>query len=219
MKDVLDDLSFERIRGLLNRHAGIELNPSKRQMAINRLSKPMRSLGFHTIADYLKLVETDQAQRQAFINAMTTNVTSFFREPHHFPLLISELNDRPEPVTLWSAGCSTGQEPYSLAIALCEAFPGRFDTSPSPSILATDIDTQVLQHARNGLYTAAEVQMLGEPLRQKYFSHTDADLFQARPLIRQMIEFRAHNLAAPVASPAPAALNTGCVHVSGAAGT
>lgn len=195
MNAVMDDISFEKVRSLINRYAGIELNASKRLMALNRLSKPMRSLGLSALPEYLARVESDQALRQTFINAMTTHVTSFFREPHHYPLLVAALAKAPATPHLWSAGCSTGEEPYSILISLIEAFPGRFEKTAAPLILATDIDSHVVQLARKGIYARSALAGIGEARLGQCFDRLDAQHFQVKPWLRRLVEFRQHNLA------------------------
>jgi len=119
------DADFERIRKLIYREAGIKLCPSKRTMAYGRLVRRLRTLGLRRFSDYLDLAESGKGEElQAFTNALTTNLTSFFREAHHFPVLQEHLAPRLQrgEATIWCAGCSTGEEPYSIVMSLAAAF-------------------------------------------------------------------------------------------------
>jgi chemotaxis protein methyltransferase CheR len=195
MSLILDDQAFETVRSLLGKHAGIELNPSKRQMASNRLSRPMRSLGLTKLADYVQLVEKDRSQLEDFVNAMTTNVTSFFREAHHFPILVEHLKESYSGAKIWSAGCSSGQEPYSILIALTQAYPSLLERKQA-FILATDIDTHALNIAKQGIYSKSELVHLNSGLITKYFDTINQLQVQVKPEIRRLVEFKPFNLAA-----------------------
>jgi chemotaxis protein methyltransferase CheR len=136
--DALAIPAFERVRRLIQDIAGIALSPTKRTMAANRLSRRLQATGHDDFASYLDLVEApDSTERVHFVNALITNLTNFFREPHHFPTLVEHLRARgpgPAPV-IWSAACSTGEEPYSIAMALAEAdsAPPGSSSTPTPS--------------------------------------------------------------------------------------
>jgi chemotaxis protein methyltransferase CheR len=154
------DRDFRRIQSLLKARAGIDLGDAKEALVYGRLTRRLRALGLTTFQDYLAVVE-DEGSNEAveFVNSLTTNVTAFFREQHHFDVLarsvLPELWKKHEGdrrVRLWSAGCSTGQEPYSLAMVVLESLPprGQWDVK----ILATDLDSQVLAHARTAVYDA-----------------------------------------------------------------
>jgi chemotaxis protein methyltransferase CheR len=195
MSLILDDDAFQTVRNLLGKHAGIELNPSKRQMASNRLSRPMRSLGLTKLTDYVDLVEKDHGRIEEFINAMTTNVTSFFREAHHFPVLVEHLRDSVSNARIWSAGCSFGQEPYSIVIALVEAYPSLLNRH-QPLVLATDIDTHALAIAKAGTYSKAELAQLKPELVSKHFLDINQSHVQIKPELRRLVDFRPFNLAA-----------------------
>jgi chemotaxis protein methyltransferase CheR len=205
MSYILDDQSFQTVRSLLGKHAGIELNASKRQMASNRLSRPMRSLGLTQLADYVELVEKDQDKLEDFVNAMTTNVTSFFREAHHFPILVEHLkkalgeNAKGE-ARVWSAGCSSGQEPYSILIALAESYPDIVNRKQA-IVLATDIDTQALKTAKEGIYPKAELARLCPILVTKYFELIDQERVQVKSELRRLVEYKPFNLAGRAISP------------------
>ncbi|WDR01487.1 protein-glutamate O-methyltransferase CheR [Devosia algicola] len=159
----LGDTDFERIRRRVHAAAGISLSDAKRTLVISRLSKILRRLEFPSIVAYLDYLDRDAGpeQRQDFVNALTTNLTRFYREEHHFDHLrdhvacLLETRPRGPRLRIWSAGCSTGQEPYSIAMSLLAAFPqlGRWDFK----ILATDIDTAVLAKGATGIYPATEL--------------------------------------------------------------
>ncbi len=147
---------FDRVAAKIFELAGIVIEPQKRQMIHARLARRLRATGLDTFSAYLDVVEAgkDAAELQAFINAITTNLTSFFRENHHFDhfrrsVLAPMQTRRAERLRVWSAGCSTGEEPYSIALTLLSAL----NTVPSDyKVLATDLDTGVLEKAKSGLY-------------------------------------------------------------------
>jgi len=160
---------FERVRRLIHRRAGIALNDSKADMVYSRLSRRLRALGLHRMREYLDLVEDDTgAEWQAFTNALTTNLTSFFREPHHFEILRQWLSGVPRtrPIRIWCAAASTGEEPYSIAMTVMEHY--RY-VWPPVSILATDVDTSVLATAEAGVYPQERVHSLSRSRLRRFF--------------------------------------------------
>jgi len=201
------DDDFERVRKLIYRRAGISLNPSKRQLVYSRLGRRLRALDLEDFATYLDRLEAgDPADEwQAFTNALTTNLTAFFREEHHFPVLADLLRRaaRDHAVTLWCAACSTGEEAYSMAMTAV-------DTLGAPArvrILATDLDTNVLAKAGEGVYPAERIERLPERFAGRFFlkgSGTRENYVKVRREIRDMIVFRQLNLldgAWPVRGP------------------
>lgn len=135
----LSDVHFRRISQLIYQRAGIVLAEHKREMVYNRLVRRLRLLGLHDFGDYLALLESDpnSAEWQAFINALTTNLTAFFREAHHFPILAEHARSRPNGYSVWSTAASTGEEPYSIAITLSDALgqrAGSCGSGPATSI-------------------------------------------------------------------------------------
>ena len=196
----LSQADFERVRSMIHRHAGIALNPSKRTMVFSRLSRRLRVLGKADFAGYLDELErsgSDQPEWQEFVNALTTNLTSFFREAHHFPVLTQHLRQRAAmaPLNIWCCAASTGEEPYTLAMTARDAFEGR--SAPAVSILATDIDTAVLERARQGVYPIDAVAKLDAGLLRRHFlrgSGGSAGLVRVRPELVSMISFRQLNL-------------------------
>src|SRR5574340_535781 len=156
---------FERVRQLIYDHAGISLNPSKQDMVYSRLARRLRATGINNFRDYLALLESnDEVEWQAFVNSLTTNLTSFFREPHHFPLLAEHVLKQKgrHPVSLWCSAASTGEEPYSMAMTMVDAF-GSF--TPPVTIVATDLDTNVLAKAEAGVYPLERIEKLA---RERY---------------------------------------------------
>src|SRR6204780_3561306 len=154
----LSDHDFQRIRRLVRERLGISLAESKRELVYGRLSRRLRALKLRDFSAYLQRVESDDADElQHFCNAITTHLTSFFREEHHFEFLAGQLlpalersNAKTRRMRFWSAGCSTGEEPYSIAMVVLENMRHLRDWDIR--ILATDIDTNVLSHARAGIY-------------------------------------------------------------------
>lgn len=189
---------FERVRGLIHRRAGIALVESKQDMVYSRLARRLRLLQLTSFSGYLDLLEGggDEAEWQAFTNALTTNLTSFFREPHHFEHLAALLAQRApgERLLLWCAAASTGEEPYSLAITAAETFG---TLSPPVSILATDIDTQVLATAERGVYPLERIEGISAERRRKFFRKGEgANSGYCRIVdeLRNLISFRQLNL-------------------------
>lgn len=189
---------FERVRRLIRERAGIALMDSKQDMVYSRLARRLRMLALGSFSEYLDRLESarDAAEWQAFTNALTTNLTSFFREPHHFERL-QELFARRAPgerLLLWCAAASTGEEPYSLAITAAEAFG---TLSPPVSILATDIDTQVLATAELGVYPLERIADLTPERRRRFFRRgqgSNEGNCRVIDELRSLITFRRLNL-------------------------
>jgi chemotaxis protein methyltransferase CheR len=156
---------FDALRDLIKRNTGISLADSKMEMVYGRISRRLRHLKLRSFADYRSMLESDESEWIEFCNAMTTNLTSFFRESHHFDFLRDHVL-RPKlsqpgasrRIRIWSAACSSGEEPYSIAMTVIEALPDfkRWDIR----ILATDIDSQILATARRGVYPTARLEAL-----------------------------------------------------------
>ena len=198
----LSEREFSRIKSRVYRVAGIALSDAKRTLVISRLSKIVRGLGlasFDAYVDHLERGGTAQ-DSQNFVNALTTNLTRFYREDHHFDHLRSHVGaliahkPRGTRLRIWSAGCSTGQEPYTIGLDLLAAFPElrRWDFK----ILATDIDTAVIGKAARGLYPDSELSGL-TPERQRLFERDgDGALLIPAP-VRELIAFKPLNLIGP----------------------
>ena len=190
---------FERIRKLIHQQAGISLAPIKQDMVYSRLARRLRALGLATFAEYLALLETGDPQEwETFVNSLTTNLTSFFREAHHFDILRKHLESaHHRPLRIWCSAASTGEEPYSLAITVCETF----DTlSPPVEILASDIDTNVLATAQRGVYPMERVERLSPQRLQRFFlkgSGAQVGYARVRPELQRLITFTRINLLDP----------------------
>ncbi|MGL6112377.1 MAG: CheR family methyltransferase [Rubrivivax sp.] len=195
----LSQADFERVRSMIHRHAGIALNPSKRSMVHSRLSRRLRLLGRSDFSGYLDELETcgaNEQEWQEFVNALTTNLTAFFREAHHFPVLAQHLHQRATlaPLQLWCCAASSGEEPYSMAMTALDCFDGQ---PPPLTILATDIDTAVLDKARQGVYALEAAARLDPSLLRRHFLRgrgASAGLARVRPELAALISFRQLNL-------------------------
>ena len=183
---------FGRVRQLIAAYAGISLHERKENMVYNRLSRRLRATSTRSFREYLDQVEAgDSAEREQFVNALTTNLTAFFREPHHFEMLVARAKAAGK-LRVWSSACSTGEEAYSAAIALREV-------SRSAEILASDIDTEALAGARDGIYRAELLEAAGiERMRPHFLRGTgdNARLVKVRPELRAMVKFGFRNLLA-----------------------
>jgi chemotaxis protein methyltransferase CheR len=176
--------------------SGIRLPEAKREMVYARLARRLRSLGIASFDAYVRYLELEPAEWEHCTNALTTNVTSFFREEHHFRILAqhAQAHARGEgrAFRVWSAGCSTGEEPYTIAMCLAEAI----GAAPF-EVVATDLDTQVLATAREAVYPLASVAKLA-PERQKAFFLRGTGRFEGRARVRrelaQRVEFGRVNL-------------------------
>jgi chemotaxis protein methyltransferase CheR len=199
----LGDAEFEFIRHVINENAGIVLGPNKRQLVQGRLARRLRELALPSYEAYCDHVrESGPEELVGLINALTTNVTAFFRENHHFDALSSfmlpeamQRNASTRRLRMWSAGCSTGEEPYCLAMVAAEAVPSslRWDLK----ILATDIDSDVIDWAQQGIYPLDRVSAVSqERLRRNFSKGTGAHAGSAlvKPELRSLVTFRALNL-------------------------
>jgi chemotaxis protein methyltransferase CheR len=192
-----DDEDFERVRRLIRQRAGISLHDGKQAMVYSRLSRRLRETGHPSFASYLRWLETHAGaaggtEWQEFVNCLTTNLTSFFREVHHFELLADELRRRPRhPWRIWCSAASTGEEPYSIAMIAREVLGGAAVT-----LLASDIDTRVLETAQRGIYDAEARGLDPERLRRHFLRGTGANAGRIRvqPGLAAMVQFRPFNL-------------------------
>lgn len=185
---------FRAIRQLIHRHAGITLGESKRDMVYSRLARRLRSLRLTDFSDYLQRLRSDAGEWQSFVNALTTNLTAFFREPHHFQVLRDFARERRgRPLHIWCAACSSGEEAYSIAMTLADLFGERVPAR----ILATDIDTQVLAQARRGVYPLERAAELPARYAQRFLLRgrgANAGFMRVRPQLQALITFRQFNL-------------------------
>ncbi|MDC8803441.1 chemotaxis protein CheR [Halomonas pacifica] len=190
---------FARIRELIYQRAGIVLAEHKREMVYSRLAKRLRHHGLTRFSDYLARLERQPQAKEweAFTNALTTNLTAFFREAHHFPLLAEHVRARPGPVRVWCAAASTGEEPYSIAMTLTEALGSR---ASQAEVIATDIDTDALARARAGIYPMEQVRKLDEARVKRFFLRGNgrhAGMAKIRPELADRVAFEELNLLAP----------------------
>lgn len=187
---------FDRVRDLIYKKAGISLADSKQEMVYSRLARRLRATGINSFANYLDTLEREQksSEWEAFTNALTTNLTSFFREDHHFPILAEHLKAKKGSLNIWCSASSTGEEPYSIAMTACEAFG---TLSPPVSIIATDIDTNVLATASKGVYNLDRLEKMSAERARKFFlkgKGAQEGLVRVRPEVRELIVFKQLNL-------------------------
>jgi chemotaxis protein methyltransferase CheR len=196
---------FDAFRQLILAEAGVALSEAKREMLCSRLSRRLRHLGLTSYGDYYRYVEEqgpDGEERQQLINCITTNKTDFFREPHHFDFLRDnvlaargQLGPRGRRLRIWSAGCSTGEEPYTLAMSVMESAGSL--AGWDVRILASDIDTDVLARAERGIYSEDRVGDVPAELKRRYFlrgTGRNAGTVLVRPELRDLVSFRQINL-------------------------
>lgn len=201
---MLNDALFNKFRSLIYEKTGINLSAEKKELLHARLGKRLRACNISSFEEYYNLVVRDQsgAEFTQFINSVSTNFTSFFRELNHFKALentiipqIHSLSENRRPLQIWSAACSSGEEPYTLAIVLEEYFqrvPGK-----GYRITATDISTRVLEQARKGIYPADRIDKVPDQFLRRYFQRgigKSTGFFKVKEEIRQRITFRHFNL-------------------------
>jgi chemotaxis protein methyltransferase CheR len=203
---VLTDRDFHRISDLVYEHCGINLHAGKKELVRARLAKRLRQGNFRTFSEYMRhvLEDTTGEEFSILIDSLSTNLTSFFREEQHFeflrnkflPSLMERKRAKPDfRIRAWSAGCSSGEEPYSIAITLLDAVAGhgRWDIK----VLATDISTSVLDVAKTGIYDKQRVQPVSPMQRQKYFRaarEQNQKIFEVNQNLRDIVIFKYLNL-------------------------
>lgn len=197
----LSDSDFEKFKELIYREAGIHLTEMKKALVQARLTKRIRALGLVSFSDYHRyLLENSEEEMVNFINSITTNKTEFFRESKHFEFIndfvLPNLEEKKvNRIRIWSAGCSTGEEPYTLAITVLEYFRDR--ALPDVKILATDIDTTVLEKGQRGIYREDQLVNMDRDLIQRYFLRgkgEDAGHYQVKDFVKRLVFFRRLNL-------------------------
>lgn len=190
---------FARVRSLIRQRAGISLHEGKQAMVYSRVSRRLRATGHASFSAYLQWLEQQERhpEWQEFVNCLTTNLTAFFREDHHFPLLADDLIRRARvasgaTVRIWCCASSTGEEPYSLAMTVVETL----GPAPAAEILASDIDTKVLAKAQAGVYPLDSKGLSRERLKAHFLRGTGPQegLIRVKPAVARLIEFRRHNL-------------------------
>jgi len=200
----MNDKEFANLSNLVESTCGIKMPPAKKILLTSRLNKRLRKLGLATFDDYYKYLMTPEGRKSEFsnmIDAVTTNKTDFFREPHHFVYLIEEAlpnllqnRRRAEPLYVWSAGCSTGEEVYTLGMVLDNHFQ---DDPGDYRIMGSDISQEVLQIAMRAVYAERLIQPISHVFRRKYLlkgKNERAGMYRVVPEIRNKTEFRMLNL-------------------------
>ncbi len=209
---VLKPKEFQLFRDLIYKEAGISLGNSKQQLVESRLAKRLRSLNltsYQSYYDYLMKSDPTGEERLKMINCLTTNKTDFFREDHHFKYLKSHVFPALEKraaetgerkLRIWSAACSTGEEPYTIATTVLDHFGPMSINGWDIRILASDVDTDVLAHAQKGVYAADRFNDVPKDVLKRYFirtAKTEDAPFQVRPELQELITFRRINFIEP----------------------
>lgn len=186
---------FEQVRTLLYLRVGISLNDGKESLVYGRLSRRLRELGLRSFREYLAYLQQNEDEWQAFTNALTTNLTAFFRESHHFDILAEHLlRVRDRPIKIWCAAASTGEEPYSIAITAAETFGLR---APPVSIVASDVDTGVLEIAKQGVYPLNRLDKIPYDIKRRWFQRgkgRNEGKARVSPDLQGLLKFRQINL-------------------------
>jgi chemotaxis protein methyltransferase CheR len=200
---MMSDADFVALSGLIHDQTGIVINSAKRSMLVSRLSRRLRSLGLKNFAEYRVLIEGPDGadERRRLVSVITTNVTSFFREPVHFEAL-SELVPKfasrtaiGDKIRLWSAGCSSGEEPYSIAMTLLKHWPEH--TNADVRILATDIDPEMIASARRGAFTHQQIGTDPHELVLRFAMQDEGrTTFLINPIVQKVLRFEELNLLA-----------------------
>jgi chemotaxis protein methyltransferase CheR len=202
---LISDQAFERFRALILEETGIMLSAAKKALLTGRLTRRLRELGVDSFEAYFDRVVADPGERVEMLDRVTTNETHFFREPRHFKFLAEEVfpawraeaqeGRRARVVRAWSAGCSSGEEPYSLAMTLLEAFPP--GSGWEVEVLGTDLSTRVLARAGAAVWPIAKAQEIPEPMLQAFMlqgTGPSAGVMKAGPELRARVAFRRLNL-------------------------
>jgi chemotaxis protein methyltransferase CheR len=202
---LVGDRDFARFQALIHREAGIWLAPMKRVLLAGRLARRLRELGLSSFGEYYQRVEADAVERVRMLDHVTTNETHFFREPRHFEFLAGEVfprwqaeaaqGRRPRRVRVWSAACSTGEEPYSIAMALLRAFPA--GSGWDLEILATDLSTRVLDRARQAVWPLEKSREIPDADLRAFMlrgAGPSEGMMKAGPEIRSLVRFARQNL-------------------------
>jgi chemotaxis protein methyltransferase CheR len=206
------DGDFQALRSMVKEMTGINLAESKRELVYGRVSRRLRALGLSSFGSYREVLESgDGSELVAFCNALTTNLTSFFRESHHFDYLRDqflvprrEAGRRGDRIRIWSSACSSGEEPYSIAMVVAETIPDwqRWDIK----ILATDLDSDILARAERGSYNADRVKGMDPKRMSRFFTEvrdsTEA-AYQVVPELAKLITFKQINLMHDLPMPGP----------------
>ena len=198
---IMSDRDFEKISELAYLYTGIVLGPQKKDMVYGRLARRLRDLGLKQVEHYITLIDAEtKPEVSKFINAITTNLTSFFREAHHFDFLAGtacpewqKTNAQSRKIRIWSAGCSTGEEPYSIAMTLRENMNlSNWDCK----ILATDLDSKVIEKGQQGIYGVDRIESLSLERKKQWFlqDKNHPDVVKVKPALQELISFKRLNL-------------------------
>jgi chemotaxis protein methyltransferase CheR len=209
----LTDVEFRKFQAFVFRHAGIHLSAAKKALLVGRLSRRLRALGLESFGAYYELIERDVEERTQAVDAICTNETHFFREPRQFELLAAriypawiaaaEAGTRTRTIRVWSAACSSGEEPYSIAMSLLTHFPP--ESGWSVEILATDLSTKILARAQAGVWPVDKAEEIPLAMRKRFMLRgvgSQEGNMKAGPDIRACVRFARLNLndaAYPVA--------------------
>lgn len=201
----VSDAVFARFQALVHREAGIWLSPAKKALLVGRLSKRLRTLGLASFRDYWERVQGDEAERRHMLDCITTNETHFFREPRHFELLAervypswhaeADAGRRPRRIRVWSAACSTGEEPYSIAMSILQAFPPGLGWGVD--VLGSDLSTRVLERARQATWPIAKAAEIPPACLKRFMLRGTGDAegrMKAGPELQAVVRFARVNL-------------------------
>ncbi|EOC99261.1 CheR family methyltransferase [Caldisalinibacter kiritimatiensis] len=200
----LSERDYRKIKELVYTSIGVNLTESKKSLIKSRLSKRLRQLNFNKFSDYIEFLNQNPNELEIMFNLITTNVTNFFREENHFkflrkkylPTIKTQTTNKANQmeIRIWSAGCSTGEEPYSISITINEFFK---NNKPPCKILASDINTEVLKKAHKGIYPRKQVERIPYELLVKYFKlgiNENEGLFKIKDSVKQLVTFKKINL-------------------------
>lgn len=186
---------FRRVQQMIYAHAGIKLSDAKHDMVYSRILRRIRATKTKTFKEYLDLAQQDTAEWEAFVNSLTTNLTAFFREEYHFPILEEQMRNMPagHKFRIWCSAASTGEEPYSLAITAMRAFES---WHPPVEIIATDIDTNVLGKAERGVYTSDRIDRVEQDISKYFLRGTGKNdgMIRVKPELQKLVTFKQLNL-------------------------
>ena len=193
------EADFNAIASLVYNRVGISLHKNKKNLVYNRLIGRVRANKLSNFAQYIKMLgDNSHTEWEYFVNALTTNLTYFFREHYHFELLKAYVNEHfvhttiTEPVRIWCSACSTGEEAYSIAMTMVEVFG---TSKPPVKILATDLNTHVLSIARKGHYTPDQLERVTEKQMHQFFiAHKHNNTYEIKPEIKALVHFKRLNL-------------------------
>jgi len=192
----ITEKEFNDIRTMVYRFAGIYLGDEKKSLVVSRLNKYLKKYNLRSYGKLLDMISKDNDLLSKVINSISTNVTYFFRESDHFDFIADTIVPRfahSETIRIWSAGCSSGEEPYSVAICISEA-SRKQRSNANIKILATDISTDVIKAAQKGIYKIDALKNMSTDLINRYFDKKDKKTVQVKSFIRQLISFRYFNL-------------------------